>query len=172
MDLRPFDEWYRGEHPKLLRALVVIAGSTVEVAEVVDEAFARAYERWERVGRMDSPAGWTYRTALNLVRRRGRRAAMESLLHRRSTEDRSWRSPPADWSPEVWDGLRALPVRERTAIALRYVADLSVQDIAVTMAIAPGTVGSTLHSARQHLAVLLGDEGPAVPLIDLEVRDA
>ena len=172
MDGQPFGEWYRTEHPKLLRVLVVVAGSTAEAAEVVDEAFARAYERWERVSRMKSPTGWTYRTALNLVRRRGRRAAMESLLLRRSAEQRLWGSPPADWSPEVWEGLRALPVRERTAIALRYVADLSVQDIAVAMAIAPGTVGSTLHSARRHLAALLGDERPVVPLTDLEVRDA
>jgi RNA polymerase sigma-70 factor (ECF subfamily) len=172
MDGLPFDEWYRTEHPKLLRVLVVVAGSPAEAAEVVDEAFARAYERWERVSQMRSPTGWTYRTALNLVRRRGRRVAVESLLHRRSAEQRLWPSPPADWSPEVWDGLMALPDRERTAIALRYVADLSVQDIAVTMAIAPGTVGSTLHSARRHLAALLGDEQPVVPVIDLEVRDA
>jgi DNA-directed RNA polymerase specialized sigma24 family protein len=39
------------------------------------------------------------------------------------------------------------------------------------MGIALGTVGSTLHNARQHLAALLGDDED-VPVIELEVRDA
>lgn len=72
---------------------------------------------------------------------------------------------------EVWDAVKALSARERTAIALRYVADLPMQDIATAMGIAPGTVGSTLHNARQHLAALLGDDED-VPAIELEVRDA
>lgn len=79
-------------------------------------------------------------------------------------------APPSDWSPEVWDALRRLPARERTAIALRYVADLSTEDIATAMRVAPGTVGSTLHAARRHLAVILGDEQAAADasLIHLE----
>lgn len=170
-DGRLFDEWYRTEHPKLLRALIVVAGTQGEVVDVVDEAFARAYERWDRVGEMRSPAGWTYRTGLNLLRRRWRRASMEALLHRRGAVDTAGSAPSADWSAEVWDAVKALSARERTAIALRYVADLPMQDIATAMGIAPGTVGSTLHNARQHLAALLGDDED-VPVIELEVRDA
>jgi RNA polymerase sigma-70 factor (ECF subfamily) len=181
MEPLAFEGWYRSEHPKLLRALVVISGSQDEAAEVVDEAFARAYERWNRVARMDSPAGWTYRTALNLVRRRGRRSSMEQVLHRRSAAGAPRQAAPADWSPEVWDAVRALSLRERTAVALRYVADLSLTDIATSMDIAPGTVGSTLHGARRHLAELLGDDEPDdtdppdvadVSESHLEVRDA
>src|SRR5688572_4299862 len=104
---------------------------------------------------MHAPTAWTYQTALNVLRRRGRRAAMEARLHRRRVEPST--SAPADWSPEVWEAVRSLPVRERTAIALRYVVDLSTDDIATVMRIAPGTVGSTLNAARRHLAVALGD---------------
>ncbi len=104
------------------------------------------------------PAGWTYRTALNVVKPRHRRLRLERQLHlRRTSPDRAdWSSPP-DWSVEVWDALGRLPQRERTAIALRYVADLATTDVA-RAGVAPGTVGSTLHAARRHLATALADQ--------------
>lgn len=125
-----------------------------------DEAFARAYAQWSRVARMDSPGGWTYRTAFNVMRRRHRRARLESMLlrsHRIGSETVT-SGPGGDWSPEVWDALRRLPRRERTAVALRYVTDLPTDQVAQIMGVAPGTIGSTLHSARKRLAVLLRDD--------------
>jgi Sigma-70 region 2 len=59
--------------------------------DVTAEAFARALERWERVGSMASPGGWTYRVALNVLRRRLRRGALEEHLLRRAPG----RQPPA-----------------------------------------------------------------------------
>ncbi|MEO7572327.1 MAG: sigma-70 family RNA polymerase sigma factor [Acidimicrobiales bacterium] len=164
MDLGAFDRWYSTEHPKLLSTLVVVGGDLDRAQDAVDEAFARAYERWGRVSEMTAPTAWTYQTALNVLKRRGRRAAMEARLHRRRAETSI--SAPADWSPEVWEALRSLPVRERTAIALRYVVDLSTEDIATAMRIAPGTVGSTLNAARRHLASTLGDERESLVILE------
>jgi RNA polymerase sigma-70 factor (ECF subfamily) len=155
----PFATVYGAEHGKLVAALTVATGDPGVAADAVDEAFVRAYERWHRVGEMASPVGWIYRTALNVVRRRARRRAVEEqLLRRRPATDIG---PPPDWSPEVWDALQRLPVRERTAMALRYVADLTTEEIASAMRIAPGTVGSTLHSARRRLAALMEEEADA-----------
>jgi RNA polymerase sigma-70 factor (ECF subfamily) len=56
---------------------------------------------------------------------------------------------------EVWDLVRALPERQRVAIVLRYVADLTEPDIAAVMGIARGTVASTLASARDRLGEAL-----------------
>ena len=162
-----FELWYVQEHPRLVAALTIIAGDVALAADATDEAFARAYERWERVRVMESPGGWTYRTALNLVRGRWRRAAREAhILGRAPTID------VVDWSPEVWDALRRLPRRERTAIALRYVADLTTEEIAVAMQIAVGTVGSTLHAARRNLAGALGDSDVEPEPVELPPEDA
>ncbi len=171
MDVVDFASWYRREHPRLASTLVVVAGDVGTAAEAADEAFARAYERWDRVGVMASPGGWAYRTALNVLHRRRRRARLEAVLLRRHGGGGKLDSfaVPADWSPEVWDALRSLPIRERTAVALRYVADLPTQAIAEAMGVAPGTVGSTLHAARRNLAAALGDE-LAVPEIELTPR--
>ena len=158
-------------HAAVLSSLTLIAGDQDAAREATDEAFARAFERWARVGVMASSSGWVYRTALNVLKRRGRRASMERrLLGRIETGELH---VPATWSIEIVDAMRLLPMRERIAITLRYVADLSTDQIAEAMSIAPGTVGSTLHSGRQHLASLLGEPQPSHTVVELEeVRDA
>lgn len=50
-----FEVWYRAEHPRLV-AVLALDSADVEVArDAASEAFARALERWERVGTMASP---------------------------------------------------------------------------------------------------------------------
>ena len=48
--------------------------------------------------------------------------------------------------------MRALPDRQREAIALRYLLDLEQHEVAEAMGVRPGTVASTLHAARAQLA--------------------
>lgn len=160
-----FEAWYQRNHPLVLSSLTVIAGSIDVASEATDEAFARACERWERVGEMDSSGGWVYQTGLNVLRRRRRRSHTELRLLGRAQGTRT--QMPDGWSVEVLDAVRSLPRRERTAVALRYVADLSTAQIAEAMGIAPGTVASTLHAARQRLAIALGDTD-SVTVVELQ----
>lgn len=62
-----FVDWYRLEHGRLLATLVAVTGEPDVALDATDEAFVRAYERWRLVGAMESPAGWTYRVALNVT---------------------------------------------------------------------------------------------------------
>jgi RNA polymerase sigma-70 factor (ECF subfamily) len=135
-----------------------VARDTAVAQEVAAEAFARALERWDRVGEMASPGGWTYRVALNLVRRRARRAALERRLLLRMAP-----APPISVpapAVEVWEAVTALPPRMRTAVALRYLGGLTEAEVAEAMGVAPGTVAGTLHDARARLAVLLAPDVP------------
>lgn len=162
-----FEGWYRAEYPRLVAWLAVAAGNVGVAEDAASEAFARAFARWDRVSRMASPTGWTYAVALNFVRRHERRRALERRVLLR--QPRSSIPPPAV-SPEVWDALRALPLRQRTAIALRYVLDLPQGEIADVMGIAPGTVSATLVAARATLAVLLDDDDVVGPEVTDEPR--
>lgn len=150
-----FETWYRAEHPGLVASLAVAASDVALAEDAAAEAFARAFARWGRVQEMDSPTGWTYAVALNVLRRHVRRRAVEERLLRRTVV----RQAPHEEaiSPEVWDAVGALPLRQRTAIALRYVLDLSQAEIATVMGIAPGTVSATLTAARSRLSVVLGE---------------
>jgi RNA polymerase sigma-70 factor (ECF subfamily) len=148
-----FESWYRKAHPRLLWSLTFVCGDSHIGREITDEAFVRALDRWDRVKEMQSPDGWTYRVALNLLRRRQRRAALERTLLARQAV------PPSIPAPaiELWDIVRSLPERQRQAVVLRFVADLRESEIAEVMGIARGTVAATLRDARQRLAPLLAE---------------
>ncbi|MDQ2647936.1 MAG: SigE family RNA polymerase sigma factor, partial [Actinomycetota bacterium] len=75
-----FEGWYRVEHGRLLAAVTLATGRVELAQDIVSEAFARALERWDRVSRMESPTGWVRQVAMNLVRRRFRRAALEERI--------------------------------------------------------------------------------------------
>jgi DNA-directed RNA polymerase specialized sigma24 family protein len=52
--------------------------------------------------------------------------------------------------------LRALPARQRDAVVLRYLVDMSEDGVAQTLGVAPGTVKSHLHRAVTRLRTTLG----------------
>jgi RNA polymerase sigma-70 factor, ECF subfamily len=154
LDDREFDAWYRAHYRRIFASLLLVCGDRDACADAVDEAFARAYERWPRVRRMQSPEGWTWvvaRNAFRSTRRSDRRRAAASRLVVDTAER------PVQLSVEVWDAVQRLPGREREVIALRYLAGLRERDIAAALRIAPGTVARALHDARAHLADSLGE---------------
>ncbi len=150
-----FVSWYEREHERVFAALCALSGDADAAADATDEAFARAFAHWQRVSAMASPGGWTYRVALNALRtslRRQRRSRdVEARAARLATS-----APETD--VELWMLVRALPERQRMAVVLRYVADLSEADIATAMRIRRGTVAATLHQARARLAAALRAE--------------
>lgn len=148
-----FASWYGDAHPRVVTALLLVAGDLDVARDVADEACARAFLHWGRVSTMASPTGWTCRVGFNLVRRRGRRMQMERTLLRRK------RSEPVLPAPagEAWHAVRQLPTRQRTAVVLRYVADLTESEIAQVMGVTRSTVSSALAAAHRSLGRLLAD---------------
>ncbi len=161
-----FASWYRNEHPRLLAAMTIVTNDLHVAQDVTAEAFARALAAWKRVANMESPTGWTYRVALNVARRRARRAALEQRALRRMPPPAE--GPPPERAIELWDAVSALPPRARTAIALRYAAGLSEAEVAEAMHVKVGTVSATLSNARRALAESLGE--PAADVPEGEVR--
>ena len=145
-----FEAWYARAHGPVVRALLVASGDREVAGDVVAEAFSRAFERWDRVQHLENPTGWVYRVSVNLLRRRWTRARLEQrlLLRRRPTG----RAAEIELVPELWAAISALPLRQRTAVALRYVADLSERDVAAAMGIAEGSASAALVAARRRLA--------------------
>ncbi|MFN8035935.1 MAG: sigma-70 family RNA polymerase sigma factor [Acidimicrobiia bacterium] len=150
----PFASWYAEANPRVA-AIVAVHARDPQVAEdVTAEAFTRAFERWKRVSMLDSPTAWTVTVALNALRRHHRRAGLERRLLRRYRPAEF--TLPASYDHDLWDAVRSLPPRARTAVALRYLGGLTEPEIASTMGIATGTVAATLSKARARLAEELG----------------
>lgn len=125
--------------------------------EATAEALARAYERWEKVGRMDSPAGWVHTTAVNLCRRSWRRRALErraleKQLQNRQTGNRDGAGQAATETRLVVHPLvESLPPRMQQAVRYRYWGDMSEREIAKAMGISEGATSALLSQARKRL---------------------
>lgn len=156
-----FEVFFRGEVGRVLAVVLALRGASVGAEDVAQEAFARAFERWERVGRMDRPDLWVQRVALNLATSRLRRLGAESRavgrLQRRAGGDTEGLRVPSLVDEPFWTAVRRLPAKQARVVALRYAGDLSIEEIATIVGVAPGTVNSQLVTARKRLAVLLSD---------------
>src|SRR5712691_1505391 len=69
-----FEEFFQDHHARLFAALCLTTGSRDESEEIMQDAFLKIWERWDRVSRMDAPVGFLYRTAMNTFLKRYRRA--------------------------------------------------------------------------------------------------
>ena len=152
--MREFDAFFDEEYTPLLRLMVAMTGNLVEGEEVAQEAMTRALERWDRVSNMSSPAGYVYRTAVNLNRSRLRRLARPLRWSRES--ERS-----SDAEPEVVGSvvaaLMTLSRGQREAILLVEWLGLDAREAGRILGISPSSVRSRVHRAKASLAGGTGD---------------
>jgi RNA polymerase sigma-70 factor, ECF subfamily len=144
-------EIYEASYRRLVAQAYGVAGDRVEAEDAVQEAFARAVAAGARFRRVDNPEAWLRTVALNVIRRRWRRARLFSSLSPRLATPSDVPGISEDHVAVV-DALRSLPFQQRETIALFYLADLSVQEIAAALNVADGTVKSRLTRGRKALA--------------------
>lgn len=161
VDVGTFESFYRSTRGGTLAVVLALRGPRVGVEEVVQEAYLRAYRRWDQVADMDRPDLWVHTVALNLATSKLRRLASEARAMTRLAGRRQLALPVVEPSTDdFWHLVRQLPRRQGQAVALRYAADLPVADIAAVLGCAEGTVKSHLFAARQSLAELLDEDTP------------
>ena len=156
-DPRWFETLYQASYFRL--TLIVLAntrGNIADAEEIVQEAFAKAYAQRETLEQTVNPEAWICTVALNIARRRWRRANMADRLLRR---DRPTAPPDAEvdaGNVDLYLAIRALPAPQREAVFLHHLADLSIDEIADRTGIPAGTVKSRLARGRAALAEQLG----------------
>ncbi|MCB1248436.1 MAG: sigma-70 family RNA polymerase sigma factor [Acidimicrobiales bacterium] len=158
-----FEQLFRQEFAPLVRALAVACGDPRRAEDAVQDAFVQAHRHWRRVRGYDQPGAWVRRAALHRLVDQERSAARDRHRRRRlaaqPTNEPLGHEHATVARAELVDALGALPERQRLVVCLHYLADLSVDDVAAALEVAPGTVKSQLHDARSNL------------LRSLEVRD-
>lgn len=140
---RSFAEFYEDEAEALHRALRATVANPVVAREAVDEAMARAYERWATLSAYDAPAGWVYRTALNWSISWWRKHRREQALPAEDA-DRAEGAEPDPEGALALDALRRLPLDQRSVVVCRILLDLDTRATAAALDIAEGTVKSRL----------------------------
>lgn len=157
-----FSDDYTAFFRRELRPLVALAAAIAGVdraEEIAQEALLRAHREWDRIGRYDKPGAWARRVTINLATSSKRRRGAEHRALQRVATRRQLDAPP----PEVdgfWALVRQLPDRQAAAVALHYLSDLSIAEIADAMGCAEGTAKVHLHNARHTLALHLRRQEP------------
>ena len=149
-----FDAHYRS----LCRLAYVLLGDPAHAEDVVQEAFLRMFTGIGRLRDRGRADAYLRRSVVNLSRSRLRRRSVEgrgnAAAHRADRRE----SPMGGSDLDLLEAVRALPPRQRAAVALFYYADLPESEVASTLGCSIGTVKSQLAKARATLARCLGEE--------------
>ena len=146
----PFEEFFESERSRLFRALLLITYDVAEAEDLMQEAFVRVLERWDRVAQTEDPVAYLFRTAMNLHRSALRRvltAARRSLLP-------SPMSDPFDAVEARDEAVRALAVltpRQRAAIVVTELFGFSSEEAGTILGVRAGTIRTLTSRARSAL---------------------
>ena len=150
-----FETFFEDHHDDLFGALYMITRDRYEAEEITQDAFLKVLERWNRVSSLADPVGYLYRTAMNLFRKRWRRA---SFVLRRTVGLRPQDDEIAVIATrlDVARALASLSPRQRAAVVLTELLEFSSEEAGRMLGIAPGTVRMHASRGRAALADILG----------------
>ncbi len=151
-----FDQFFNDSYRRTLGLAYAVTGDRGHAEDIVQEAFAAAHRRWVSVAAYNDPQAWVRRLVLNKASSRWRRIGREvralARFAGRATPDAV--DLPLR-SAQFWAAVASLPARQAETVALFYVEDLSVVEVAELLGCSVGTVKTHLFRARQTLRVLL-----------------
>jgi len=142
----PFQAFLDAEREVVWRYLVATVGAT-DADDCFQETFVAALRAYPRLRADSDLRAWVltiaHRKALDALRGRARRA--QPVADVAAIDSRRTAAAVAGESDgELWRAVGALPARQRSAVVLRYVADLAHRDIA-------GAIGCSEDAARRSL---------------------
>ncbi|MGW7687289.1 SigE family RNA polymerase sigma factor [Streptomyces asiaticus] len=151
-----FDQFYTATAKRLVAAVYAATGDLAEAEDAVQEAYARAWQRWDRLTAEGDPTPWVRTVALRLAVSSWRRARNRMRAHFRH-------GPPPDLPDLAPDrvalvhALRGLKPEQRTAVVLHHLLDLPIEQVARETGVSPGAVRTRLSRARKALGSHLAD---------------
>ena len=151
-----FDAFYQGSNRRVLHQMYAMTGNLADAQELVQEAYARAWQRWSSVSTYDEPEAWVRTVAWRLAASRWRKAknGVTAMLRHGPPEDTP--EPSID-NVALVAALRQIPEAQRRAIVLHHLGGLSVAEVAHETGVPEGTVKARLSRGRAALAELLSD---------------
>ena len=144
-----FEAFFARHHRDLFGALWLITRNRHEAEEVMQDAFLKVLERWDRVAPMDDPVAYLYRTAMNVHRSRYRRAkvAVRRAVGRLPTDELA----AVEEREDVIRLLAGLTPRERAAVVLIDLLEFSSQEAGDALGVKASTVRVLVSRGRKSL---------------------
>jgi RNA polymerase sigma factor (sigma-70 family) len=158
-----FDECFRDLFPGVARAAALVARDRQLGPDIAQEAFARLYERWDRIESHDHARNFAYRVAVNLARSHMRRRIAAPF----GLSGPEYATPDSTGSSAAWldavSALGHLSPKQRACIVLVDYADLDAASVSAVLGMAEATVRVHLLRGRRALRARLDlpEEGSA-----------
>lgn len=156
MDSAAFDELYSAHARRLVGQMYAVCGDLSEAQDVVQEAFARAWERRDQLSTTQSPEAWLRTVAYRLAISRWRKTRNAATAWLRRADSDAVEAVSPDHVLLV-TALRGLPEAQRHTIVLHHLCDLPVEEVAALTGAPVGTVKARLARGRAALAAALSD---------------
>jgi RNA polymerase sigma-70 factor (ECF subfamily) len=154
-----FENFYLREFKSVVGLAYVLSGRSLLAEDIAQEAFMAAQRDWNRVGGLENPGGWVRKVVANKASnaRRSHLREARALLKARLKlgVPVGVYELPAEHA-EIWSAVRSLAKRQQQVLALHYLEDYSVSEVAAVLGIAEGTVKTHLHQGRNALREQLG----------------
>lgn len=140
-DSRAFADFVASEQPRLLRLAVLLTGDSGHAEDLVQATLLKTYRRWSRVARAEAPSAYVRRVLVTThTSWRRRLSTTEQVIE--PLPETAAPTVDRDDDEDLRTALRALPPRMRTAVVLRFYADLSEQQAAEAMGCSASTVNT------------------------------
>lgn len=151
-----FDRFVSDASPRLLRLAVVLTGDQGEAEDLAQETFIRVHTRWRHVVSAQNVDAYVNRVMVNchLASKRKRRVATARLTGDVDSPGRDQLDVIAE-RDIIREALRGLPVRQRTALVLRFYEELETQEIASVMDISESSVRSAISRGMNELRSMI-----------------
>jgi len=156
--LDAFEQLFRDHERRIYGLALHMLGDAGAAEDVLQDTFLRAWENLHRLRHDKAFSGWLRRIALNLIWDRIRSRPPEEEMELAVAERVPDPAPPAEGTllralaaRQVQEAVLKLPEHQRVVLAMYYWEDMPVNDIAVTLGIARGTVISRLARGREAL---------------------
>jgi RNA polymerase sigma-70 factor, ECF subfamily len=157
-DSADFDAFYVATIRRVVLYLYAACGDRSEAQDIAQEAFARAWQHWPKVAGYDDPEAWVRTVAWRLMANRWRGLRRRLAARARMGPPNEVTGSPSPDRVAIVDALQRLPQPQRQVIALHYLLDMPVHDVAATLGAPEGTVKARLSRARTTLARLLDED--------------
>jgi RNA polymerase sigma-70 factor, ECF subfamily len=152
-----FEEFFEANRRRLFGSFCLITGNSHEAEEIVQDAFLKLWERWDRVAGLEDPGGFLFTTAMNVFRNRARRAAL-AVRKAIGPELRSDDLAAVEDRAELIRVLRPLTPRQRAALVLTDYLGYPSDEAARILGIEASTVRAL--SAKGRTAARKTQGGP------------
>ena len=153
--LPSFELLFAEERDRLYSALWLITRDRHEAEDIAQDAFVRVLERWDRLGAPDDPTAYLFRTAMNVLRNRRRRAAV-ALRHAVPGSESRDVLEAVEARDVVMRALGALTPRQRAALVLTDLLEMPSDEAAAALGVRPSTVRVLAARGRATLSTEIG----------------